>query len=95
VGHAQAAGPTREQPVRSPVRGAQARPARSRRPLRSRSRQLDTEYDFRRFEARLNAQPQFITEIDGLESHFIAIKAPPVLPAHGGGIMSGGTKIPV
>src|SRR2546426_3281195 len=26
-----------------------------------------TEYDFRRFESRLNALPQFITEIDGLD----------------------------
>src|SRR6266446_4174317 len=32
-----------------------------------------TEYDFRRFEARLNALPQFITEIDGLDIHFIHV----------------------
>ncbi len=31
------------------------------------------EYDFRRFEARLNALPQFITEIDGLDIHFIHV----------------------
>src|SRR5262245_48435236 len=30
-----------------------------------------TEYDWRKCEARLNAQPQFITEIDGLDIHFI------------------------
>src|SRR5689334_5463216 len=30
-----------------------------------------TGYDWRRVEARLNALPQFITEIDGLDIHFI------------------------
>src|SRR5438045_5270201 len=35
-----------------------------------------TEYDFGRFEARLNALPQFVTEIDGLEIHFIHVKSP-------------------
>src|SRR5262245_41330404 len=30
-----------------------------------------TEYDWRRCEAQLNAYPQFITEIDGLDIHFI------------------------
>jgi hypothetical protein len=35
-----------------------------------------TEYDFRRFEARLNALPQFITEIDGLNIHFIHVTSP-------------------
>ncbi len=29
-----------------------------------------TDYDLRRFEARLNALPQFMTEIDGLEIHW-------------------------
>ncbi len=47
-----------------------------------------TGYDFRRFEARLNALPQFITEIDGLDIHFIHVKSPhknalPVIIAHG------------
>jgi pimeloyl-ACP methyl ester carboxylesterase len=37
-----------------------------------------TEYDFRRFEARLNALPQFVTEIDDLD---IPLSDP---PAHGG-----------
>jgi pimeloyl-ACP methyl ester carboxylesterase len=46
------------------------------------------EYDFRRFEARLNALPQFITEIDGLDIHFIQIKSPhenalPLIITHG------------
>jgi pimeloyl-ACP methyl ester carboxylesterase len=35
-----------------------------------------TGYDFRRFEARLNALPQFVTEIDGLDIHFIHVKSP-------------------
>jgi hypothetical protein len=30
-----------------------------------------TEYDWRRCEAKLNALPQFVTEIDGLGIHFI------------------------
>src|SRR5262250_1417954 len=30
-----------------------------------------TEYDWRKCEARLNSLPQFITEIDGLDIHFI------------------------
>src|SRR5215510_1566832 len=30
-----------------------------------------TEYDWRKCEARLNAWPHFITEIDGLDIHFI------------------------
>jgi pimeloyl-ACP methyl ester carboxylesterase len=47
-----------------------------------------TEYDFRRFEARLNALPQFISEIDGLDIHFIQVKSPlknalPLIITHG------------
>jgi pimeloyl-ACP methyl ester carboxylesterase len=47
-----------------------------------------TEYDFRRFEARLNALPQFITKIDGLDIHFIHVKSPhenalPLIITHG------------
>jgi pimeloyl-ACP methyl ester carboxylesterase len=47
-----------------------------------------TGYDFRRFEARLNALPQFITEIDGLDIHFIHVKSPhknalPLIITHG------------
>src|ERR1700736_3611013 len=34
-----------------------------------------TEYDFGRVEARLNALPQFITEIDGLDIHFIHVRS--------------------
>ena len=34
-----------------------------------------TEYDLRRVEARLNALPQFLTEIDDLDIHFIHVKS--------------------
>src|SRR5262245_45214520 len=34
-----------------------------------------TEYDFGRLAARLNALPQFTTEIDGLDIHFIHVRA--------------------
>ena len=34
-----------------------------------------TEYDWRACEARLNALPQFITEIDGLDIHFIHVRS--------------------
>jgi pimeloyl-ACP methyl ester carboxylesterase len=47
-----------------------------------------TEYDWRKCEARLNALPQFITEIDGLDIHFIHVRsqhenALPVIITHG------------
>jgi pimeloyl-ACP methyl ester carboxylesterase len=47
-----------------------------------------TEYDWRRCEARLNALPQFKTEIDGLNIHFIHVKsahdnALPLIMTHG------------
>jgi pimeloyl-ACP methyl ester carboxylesterase len=47
-----------------------------------------TEYDWRRCEAKLNALPQFVTEIDGLDIHFIHVKSPhenalPVIVSHG------------
>ncbi|RPH59118.1 MAG: epoxide hydrolase, partial [Acidobacteria bacterium] len=46
------------------------------------------EYDWRRCEARLNAVPNFITEIDGLDIHFIHVRskhedALPMLVSHG------------
>jgi len=34
-----------------------------------------TEYDWRKIEAKLNALPQFITEVDGLDIHFIHIRS--------------------
>jgi pimeloyl-ACP methyl ester carboxylesterase len=47
-----------------------------------------TEYDWRKVEARLKALPQFITEIDGLDIHFIHVRskhedALPLLVNHG------------
>ena len=34
-----------------------------------------TDYDWRKIEAKLNALPQFITEIDGLDIHFIHVRS--------------------
>ena len=47
-----------------------------------------TEYDWRRCEARLNAVPNFLTEIDGLDMHFIHVRsehedALPLVVCHG------------
>ncbi len=47
-----------------------------------------TDYDLRRFETRLNAVPQFMTEIDGLDIHFIHVRSPhanalPLVITHG------------
>jgi hypothetical protein len=38
------------------------------------ARYWTTEYDWRKCEARLNALPQFTTEIDGVEIHFIHVR---------------------
>ena len=51
-------------------------------------RYWDTDYDWRECEARLNALPQFKTEIDGLDIHFIHAKSPhenalPLIITHG------------
>src|SRR5215204_6327504 len=40
------------------------------------ARYWTTDYDLRRVEARLNALPQFTTEIDGVEIHFIHVRSP-------------------
>ncbi len=47
-----------------------------------------TDYDWRACEARLNALPQFITEIDGVDIHFIHVRSPhedalPLIMTHG------------
>ncbi|MGN6173864.1 MAG: epoxide hydrolase family protein [Streptosporangiaceae bacterium] len=52
------------------------------------ARYWGTGYDWRRCEARLNALPQFMTEIDGLDIHFIHVKsrhedALPLIVNHG------------
>jgi hypothetical protein len=56
--------------------------------LRELARYWGTDYDWRKFEARLNALPQFITTIDGLDIHFIHVRskhksALPVIVTHG------------
>jgi pimeloyl-ACP methyl ester carboxylesterase len=52
------------------------------------ARYWGTDYDWRKCEAKLNALPQFITEIDGLDIHFIHVRskhedALPVIVTHG------------
>jgi pimeloyl-ACP methyl ester carboxylesterase len=52
------------------------------------ARYWETEYDFGRLEARLNALPQFLTEIDGLDIHFLHARsqhedALPLIVNHG------------
>jgi pimeloyl-ACP methyl ester carboxylesterase len=47
-----------------------------------------SEYDWRKIEAKLNALPQFVTEIDGLDIHFIHVRskhdhALPLIVSHG------------
>jgi pimeloyl-ACP methyl ester carboxylesterase len=52
------------------------------------ARYWGSEYDWRKCEAKLNALPQFITEIDGLDIHFIHVRskhenALPLIVTHG------------
>ena len=52
------------------------------------ARYWTTDYDWRKAEAKLNALPQFITEIDGVEIHFIHVRsrhenALPLIMTHG------------
>jgi pimeloyl-ACP methyl ester carboxylesterase len=56
--------------------------------LQELARHWTGEYDWRRCEARLNALPQFTTEIDGVEIHFIHVRsrhedAMPLIMTHG------------
>jgi len=56
--------------------------------LQALARYWTTEYDWRKCEARLNALPQFKTEIDGVEIHFIHVRsrhedALPLIMTHG------------
>src|SRR5262245_59718485 len=56
--------------------------------LRELARYWTTEYNWRTCEARLNALPQFMTEIDGVEIHFIHVRsrhenALPLIMTHG------------
>jgi pimeloyl-ACP methyl ester carboxylesterase len=52
------------------------------------ARYWSTDYDWRKAEVKLNALPQFITEIDGLDIHFIHVRsrhknALPIIITHG------------
>ena len=56
--------------------------------LQALARYWTGEYDWRKCEARLNALPQFTTEIDGVEIHFIHVRSPhenalPLIMTHG------------
>jgi pimeloyl-ACP methyl ester carboxylesterase len=56
--------------------------------LQELARYWTTEYDWHKAEAKLNALPQFTTEIDGVEIHFIHVKsqhenALPLIMTHG------------
>jgi pimeloyl-ACP methyl ester carboxylesterase len=56
--------------------------------LQALARYWTTEHDWRKCEARLNALPQFTTEIDGVDIHFIHVRSPhehalPLIMTHG------------
>jgi pimeloyl-ACP methyl ester carboxylesterase len=56
--------------------------------LQSLARYWATDYDWRKIEAKLTAQPNFVTEIDGLDIHFIHARskhenALPLIVTHG------------
>jgi pimeloyl-ACP methyl ester carboxylesterase len=56
--------------------------------MKALARYWATEYDWRKVETRLNALPQFVTTIDGLDIHFIHVRskhanALPVIITHG------------
>jgi pimeloyl-ACP methyl ester carboxylesterase len=56
--------------------------------LQALARFWTTEYDWRKCEARLNALPQFTTEIDGVKIYFIHVRSPhedalPLIMTHG------------
>jgi pimeloyl-ACP methyl ester carboxylesterase len=56
--------------------------------LQELARYWETDYDWRAAEAKLNALPQFTTEIDGVEIHFIHVRsdhedALPLIMTHG------------
>jgi pimeloyl-ACP methyl ester carboxylesterase len=56
--------------------------------LQALARYWTIEYDWRKVEARMNALPQFMTEIDGVEIHFIHVRsrhenALPLIMTHG------------
>jgi pimeloyl-ACP methyl ester carboxylesterase len=71
-----------KEPVDGPTQGVQLAT------MQALAEYWGSEYDFGRVEARLNAMPQFMTEIDGLDIHFIHVRSPhedalPVIITHG------------
>jgi pimeloyl-ACP methyl ester carboxylesterase len=71
-----------KEPVDDPSQGVQLAT------IQKLARYWGSEYDWRKCEARLNALPNFITEIDGLDIHFIHVRskhenALPVIVTHG------------
>jgi pimeloyl-ACP methyl ester carboxylesterase len=71
-----------KEPVADPSQGVQLET------IQELARYWGSEYDFGRVEARLNALPQFVTEIDGLDIHFIHVESPhknalPLIVTHG------------
>ncbi len=73
--------PERE-PVADPSQGVQLET------IRKLARYWATDYDWRKVEKKLEALPQFITEIDGLDIHFIHVRskhdgALPLIVTHG------------
>jgi pimeloyl-ACP methyl ester carboxylesterase len=56
--------------------------------LQALARYWTSDYDWRKVEARLNALPQFTTQIDGVDIHFIHVRSPhenalPLIMTHG------------
>ncbi|GAA3585221.1 epoxide hydrolase family protein [Kribbella ginsengisoli] len=52
------------------------------------ARYWTTDHDWRAFEARLNAVPQYTTDVDGVEIHFVHVRSPhenalPLIMTHG------------
>ena len=71
-----------------PKRAAGRSPGVQLATLQELARYWTTEYDWRKGEARLNALPQFTTQIDGVDIHFIHVKSPhedalPLIMTHG------------
>ena len=73
-------------PAREPV--ADASQGVQLATMRELARYWETKHDWRKAEARLNSYPQFVTEIDGIDIHFIHVRskhknALPVIITHG------------
>jgi pimeloyl-ACP methyl ester carboxylesterase len=71
-----------EEPVADQTQGVQSKT------MQELARYWASDYDWRKCEAKLNALPQFMTEIDGLDIHFIHVKsrhenALPLIITHG------------